>query len=108
MWHVGCVHATRRFLLEAYALPCRMHRHASFMQVSPWVQPPLPPSLPCRRCRFYDETKVGDVSSRLSADCQKVGDQVELNVNVALRSVIQVPRRRWRALQLCISLATYE
>jgi len=69
---------------------------------------PPPPSLPCRRCRFYDETKVGDVSSRLSADCQKVGDQVELNVNVALRSVIQVPRRRWRALQLCISLATYE
>jgi len=38
---------------------------------------------------FYDETKVGDVSSRISADCQKVGDQVELNVNVALRSVIQ-------------------
>jgi ABC-type multidrug transport system fused ATPase/permease subunit len=38
---------------------------------------------------FFDETKVGDVSSRLSADCQKVGDQVELNVNVALRSVIQ-------------------
>jgi len=39
---------------------------------------------------FYDETKTGDISSRLSADCQKVGDQVELNVNVFLRSVIQL------------------
>lgn len=38
---------------------------------------------------FYDETKTGDVSSRISADCQKVGDQVELNVNVFLRSIIQ-------------------
>ena len=31
------------------------------------------------------------MTSRLSADCQKVGDQVQLNVNVFLRSVIQVP-----------------
>ena len=38
---------------------------------------------------FYDETKTGDVSSRLTADCQKVGDQVELNVNVFLRSILQ-------------------
>ena len=30
------------------------------------------------------------MTSRLSADCQKVGDQVQLNVNVFLRSVIQV------------------
>ena len=38
---------------------------------------------------FFDATKTGDVSSRLTADCQKVGDQVELNVNVFLRSVLQ-------------------
>ena len=30
------------------------------------------------------------MTSRLSADCQKVSDQVQLNVNVFLRSVIQV------------------
>ena len=39
---------------------------------------------------FFGATKTGDVTSRLSADCQKVGDQVTLNVNVFLRSVIQV------------------
>jgi ABC-type multidrug transport system fused ATPase/permease subunit len=49
--------------------------------------PPLP--LYTHTYSFYDETKTGDVSSRISADCQKVGDQVELNVNVFLRSIIQ-------------------
>ena len=39
---------------------------------------------------FFGATKTGDVTSRLSADCQKVSDQVQLNVNVFLRSVIQV------------------
>ena len=39
---------------------------------------------------FFGATKTGDVTSRLSADCQKVADQVQLNVNVFLRSVIQV------------------
>ena len=39
---------------------------------------------------FFGATKTGDVTSRLSADCQKVGDQVSLNVNVFLRSLLQV------------------
>jgi ATP-binding cassette subfamily B (MDR/TAP) protein 9 len=38
---------------------------------------------------FFGATKTGDVTSRLSADCQKVSDQVQLNVNVFLRSLIQ-------------------
>ena len=38
---------------------------------------------------FYDATKTGDVASRLTSDCQKVSDQVELNVNVFLRSFLQ-------------------
>jgi ATP-binding cassette subfamily B (MDR/TAP) protein 9 len=38
---------------------------------------------------FFGATKTGDITSRLSADCQKVADQVQLNVNVFLRSVIQ-------------------
>ena len=39
---------------------------------------------------FFSAVRTGDITSRLSADCQKVGDQVQLNVNVFLRSVIQV------------------
>jgi ATP-binding cassette subfamily B (MDR/TAP) protein 9 len=39
---------------------------------------------------FFSAVRTGDMTSRLSADCQKVGDQVQLNVNVFLRSVIQV------------------
>jgi len=38
---------------------------------------------------FYDTTKTGDLSSRLSSDCTKVGDQVSLNVNFFLRSFVQ-------------------
>jgi len=39
---------------------------------------------------FFGAVKTGDITSRLSADCEKVSDQVQLNVNVFLRSVIQV------------------
>lgn len=35
---------------------------------------------------FFDTTKTGDLTSRLSADTTKVGDQVSLNVNFFLRS----------------------
>lgn len=38
---------------------------------------------------FFDMTKTGDISSRLSSDTTLVGDQVSLNVNVFLRSVVQ-------------------
>jgi len=38
---------------------------------------------------FYDTTKTGDVTSRLSSDTTLVGDQVTLNVNVFLRSLVQ-------------------
>ena len=39
---------------------------------------------------FFDVTKTGDITSRLSSDTTLVGDQVCLNVNVFLRSVVQV------------------
>lgn len=39
---------------------------------------------------FFDVTKTGDITSRLSSDTTLVGDQVTLNVNVFLRSLIQV------------------
>mmetsp|Transcript_2359 Transcript_2359/g.6212 ORF Transcript_2359/g.6212 Transcript_2359/m.6212 type:complete len:921 (-) Transcript_2359:77-2839(-) len=38
---------------------------------------------------FYDITKAGDIMSRLSNDTSLVGDQVTLNINVLLRSVVQ-------------------
>lgn len=38
---------------------------------------------------YFDVTKSGDLSSRLSADTAKVADQVSLNVNVMLRSLVQ-------------------
>ena len=38
---------------------------------------------------FFDITKTGDLSSRLSSDTTLVGDQVTLNVNVFLRSLVQ-------------------
>lgn len=38
---------------------------------------------------FFDTTKTGELTSRLSSDCQKVSDQVQLNVNIFLRSTLQ-------------------
>lgn len=38
---------------------------------------------------FFDITKTGDITSRLSSDTTLVGDQISLNVNVFLRSLVQ-------------------
>ncbi|KAG5180509.1 ABC transporter type 1, transmembrane domain-containing protein [Tribonema minus] len=38
---------------------------------------------------FFDTTKTGEITSRLSADCTKVGDQVCLNINLFLRNFVQ-------------------
>jgi ATP-binding cassette, subfamily B (MDR/TAP), member 9 len=38
---------------------------------------------------FFDVTKTGEITSRLSSDTTLVGDQVALNVNVFLRSLVQ-------------------
>ena len=37
---------------------------------------------------FYDQTKIGEITSRLSTDTTKMADQISLNFNVLLRSVI--------------------
>ncbi|CAM9813320.1 unnamed protein product [Ascophyllum nodosum] len=47
-------------------------------------------SLVSQEIGFFDNTKTGDLSSRLSNDCTKVGDQVTLNVNVFLRNLVMV------------------
>jgi len=38
---------------------------------------------------FFDTTKTGELTSRMTQDCQKVADQVQLNVNVFLRTLMQ-------------------
>lgn len=38
---------------------------------------------------FFDVTKTGEITSRLSSDTTLVGDQVTLNVNIFLRSLVQ-------------------
>jgi ATP-binding cassette, subfamily B (MDR/TAP), member 9 len=38
---------------------------------------------------FFDTSKVGDITSRLSADTTTVSDQICLNANVFVRSVMQ-------------------
>jgi ATP-binding cassette, subfamily B (MDR/TAP), member 9 len=38
---------------------------------------------------FFDITKTGDITSRLSSDTTLVGDQIAMNVNVFLRSLVQ-------------------
>ena len=60
---------------------------------------------------FFGATKTGDVTSRLSADCQKVSDQVQLNVErlPALRrpshafSRLLTPSRAFSRLLRCSS-----
>jgi ATP-binding cassette subfamily B (MDR/TAP) protein 9 len=38
---------------------------------------------------FFDVTKTGDINSRLNADTSKMSDQIGLNVNILLRSLVQ-------------------
>ena len=37
---------------------------------------------------FFDQTKTGDITNRLSADCQIMVDTLSLNINIFLRSSI--------------------
>ena len=46
-------------------------------------------SLLTQEIGFFDTTKTGDISSRMSNDTTLVGDTVTLNVNVFLRSLVQ-------------------
>ena len=42
---------------------------------------------------FFDRAKIGDVTSRLNADTTKLTDQISLNLNVFLRSVLSAVRQ---------------
>ena len=47
-------------------------------------------SLLSQEVGFYDTTKTGDISSRISSDTTVMSDQISLNLNVLLRSIVQV------------------
>ncbi|KAI8108318.1 hypothetical protein M9434_006345 [Picochlorum sp. BPE23] len=40
-------------------------------------------------CGFFDRNRIGDITSRLSADTTTVSDQICLNLNVMMRSITQ-------------------
>nr|XP_048329889.1 ABC transporter B family member 26, chloroplastic-like isoform X4 [Ziziphus jujuba var. spinosa] len=40
---------------------------------------------------FFDREGVGDLTSRLGADCQRLSDIIGNNINLILRNVLQVP-----------------
>ncbi|CAJ1456642.1 unnamed protein product [Effrenium voratum] len=39
---------------------------------------------------FFDKTKTGEITSRLTQDCQRVADQVSFNVNFFSRTVVEL------------------
>jgi len=42
---------------------------------------------------FCDETKTGEITSRLSSDITTVGEAVSVNLNIFLRSAVQMSER---------------
>jgi hypothetical protein len=47
-------------------------------------------SLLCQDIGFFDVTKMDEIIRRLASDTMLVGDQVTLNINIFLRSVVQI------------------
>ncbi len=39
---------------------------------------------------FFDQTKTGEITSRLSSDITTVGEAVSVNLNIFLRSAVQI------------------
>eukprot|EP00931_Biecheleriopsis_adriatica_P019361 TRINITY_DN13212_c0_g1_i1.p1 TRINITY_DN13212_c0_g1~~TRINITY_DN13212_c0_g1_i1.p1 ORF type:complete len:710 (+),score=143.10 TRINITY_DN13212_c0_g1_i1:30-2159(+) len=47
-------------------------------------------SLVAQDIGFFDKTKGGEITSRLTQDCQRVADQVSYNVNIFSRTIVQL------------------
>jgi ABC-type multidrug transport system fused ATPase/permease subunit len=41
---------------------------------------------------FFDQTKTGEITSRLSSDITTVGEAISINLNIFLRSVVQASK----------------
>jgi len=57
-------------------------------RVSARLRQELYDALASQEIGFFDTTKTGELTSRMTQDCQKVTDQVQLNVNVFLRTLV--------------------
>jgi len=53
------------------------------------VREALITALMAQELNYFDVTKTGKITSRLNADTTKMADQISLNLNVFLRSVVQ-------------------
>lgn len=47
-------------------------------------------SLLMQEAGFFDVTKTGEITSRLTQDCQRAADQVTFNVNIMSRTLVQL------------------
>ena len=68
-----------------------------------------PTPLDAQEIGFFDTTKKGDISSRISSDTTVLSDQISLNLNVLLRSIVSsiaVLYMMFR-LNILLSLATF-
>lgn len=71
---------------------CSSCRGATFLwigcKISARLRQDLFEVLANQEISFFDTTKTGELTSRMTQDCQKVTDQVTLNVNVFLRTLV--------------------
>jgi len=86
-------HPVLRLLLSAFG--CGIFsscRGATFIwlgsKVSSRLRQELFDQLSKQEIGYFDTTKTGEITSRMTQDCQKVSDQVTLNVNVFLRTLV--------------------
>lgn len=82
------------FLAAAAGAVCSSLRGASFIVIgaraSVRLRQQLFGSLLVQDVGFFDTTKTGEITARLTQDCQRVADQVSFNVNFFARTVIQL------------------
>ncbi|VDD91923.1 unnamed protein product [Enterobius vermicularis] len=62
----------------------------AYARISRAIRRDLFDSLVRQDVAFYDAHKTGEVTSRLTADCQTMSDTVAMNVNVFLRNILML------------------
>ncbi len=82
-------------LIAAYSAGCR---GASFRMIGAKVDRRLRNDLfdkiMSQEVGFFDLTKTGDLTSRLTQDVSKVTEQIQMNVNIFTRTIFQVNKNR--------------